>query len=48
MIWIFALGIIALAVFHKGFRKVVLILTGSAAAISAVVILVAVIGHHQL
>lgn len=36
MVWIFALGIIALAVFHRGFRIVVLWVSGVAVLIVAV------------
>jgi hypothetical protein len=48
MIWIFALGIIALSVYHEGFRKVVAWLLGSAAFVFVVVVGYSVIFHTQL
>ncbi|MGH7105073.1 MAG: hypothetical protein ACREFT_01025 [Acetobacteraceae bacterium] len=47
MVWIFALGIIALAVFHPGFRKVVLVLAGVAAVVVAVGVAVALYQSHE-
>jgi hypothetical protein len=46
MIWLFALGIIALAVFHAGFRKVVLWILGG--TVFFVVVYIIVMGHQQL
>jgi hypothetical protein len=38
MFWLFALGIIALAVFHEGFRKVVFWTAGTATTLIALLV----------
>lgn len=48
MIWIFALGIIWFCLIHDGFRRLSLILLASIASMAWAVILIAVMGHHQL
>jgi hypothetical protein len=39
MIWIFVLGIIAIAVYHEGFRKLLLWCGGAVVAITIVIFL---------
>lgn len=41
MVWVFLLGIIALATFHPGFRKVALALCGVAAIAFVIIVIIA-------
>jgi hypothetical protein len=48
MIWIFALGIVALAVFHRGFRNVALSLAGIGICALGIILVLASVNHWQL
>jgi uncharacterized membrane protein YeiB len=47
VVWIFALGIIALMVFHRGFRKVMFWLGGIGGVIVAVYVAVLLVEDHD-
>ena len=45
MIWIFALGIITLAVFHLGFRQIVFWVAGLGAGVFCLLALIGFLSH---